>query len=78
MSAKDLADLNNLNARTSLQRGQSLQIPKTITEYTVKRGDTLIGLASKFGMAITELADLNDLKQNAQLRIGDVIKVPNL
>jgi hypothetical protein len=29
-------------------------------------------------MAITELADLNDLKQNAQLRIGDVIKVPNL
>ncbi len=78
MSAKDLADINNLNARTSLQRGQSLQIPKTITEYTVKRGDTLIGLASKFGMAITELADLNDLKQNAQLRIGDVIKVPNL
>ncbi len=78
MSAKDLADLNNLNARASLQRGQSLQIPKTITEYTVKRGDTLIGLASKFGMAITELADLNDLKQNAQLRIGDVIKVPNL
>ncbi|RKG33366.1 LysM peptidoglycan-binding domain-containing protein [Acinetobacter guerrae] len=78
MSAKDLADLNNLNARASLQRGQSLQIPKTITEYTVKRGDTLIGLASKFGMAIAELADLNDLKQNAQLRIGDVIKVPNL
>ncbi|HCK31601.1 MAG TPA: hypothetical protein DHW29_16475 [Acinetobacter ursingii] len=37
-----------------------------------------MGLASKFGMAITELADLNDLKQNAQLRIGDVIKVPNL
>ncbi|MBJ9985788.1 LysM peptidoglycan-binding domain-containing protein [Acinetobacter sp. S40] len=78
MTAKDLADLNNLNARASLQRGQSLKIPKTITEYTVKRGDTLIGLASKFGMAIAELADLNDLKQNAQLRIGDVIKVPNL
>ncbi|WP_130803070.1 lytic transglycosylase [Acinetobacter ihumii] len=78
ISSKELADLNKLNARASLQRGQSLQVPKTITEYTVKRGDTLIGVASKFGMAIAELADLNDLKQNAQLRIGDVIKVPNL
>jgi LysM repeat protein len=33
--------------------------------------------SSKYGMAITELAEMNDFKQNAQLRIGDVIKVPN-
>ena len=70
--------MNDLSARASLQRGQTLQVPKTITEYKVKRGDTLIGLASKYGMALAELADLNDLRPSSSLRIGDVIKVPNL
>ncbi|MFX4307953.1 LysM peptidoglycan-binding domain-containing protein [Acinetobacter soli] len=78
ISSKELADLNDLSARASLQRGQTLQVPKTITEYKVKRGDTLIGLASKYGMALAELADLNDLRPSSSLRIGDVIKVPNL
>ncbi|MEG2443233.1 MAG: LysM peptidoglycan-binding domain-containing protein, partial [Acinetobacter sp.] len=46
-------------------------------QYTVKRGDTLIGLASRYGMDTSQLAELNDIKPNTQLRIGDVIKVPN-
>ena len=49
-----------------------------MTEYKVKRGDTLIGLASKYGMEINALAEMNDLTPKTQLRIGDVIKVPNL
>ncbi|WP_313484478.1 LysM peptidoglycan-binding domain-containing protein, partial [Acinetobacter variabilis] len=56
---------------------QTLQLPKLVTEYKVKRGDTLIGLASRYGMATNELAEMNELKPNTQLRIGDVIKVPN-
>ncbi|CAG68020.1 MULTISPECIES: LysM peptidoglycan-binding domain-containing protein [Acinetobacter] len=78
LSSKELADLNDLSARASLQRGQTIQIPKTVTEYKIKRGDTLNGLASKYGMALAELADLNGLKPSTSLRIGDVIKVPNL
>ncbi|WP_291373322.1 LysM peptidoglycan-binding domain-containing protein [Acinetobacter sp. UBA6720] len=77
MSVSELAALNNLSARAGLQVGQSIQIPKLITQYTVKRGDTLIGLASRYGMDTSQLAELNDIKPNTQLRIGDVIKVPN-
>ncbi|WP_110975307.1 LysM peptidoglycan-binding domain-containing protein [Acinetobacter sp. WCHAc060042] len=77
MSVSELATLNNLSARSGLQVGQSIQIPKLITQYTVKRGDTLIGLASRYGMDTSQLAELNDIKPNTQLRIGDVIKVPN-
>jgi len=73
----ELASLNNLSARAGLQVGQTIQIPKLITQYTVKRGDTLIGLASRYGMDTSQLAELNDIKPNTQLRIGDVIKVPN-
>ena len=78
MSGRELAELNDLKANTSLQRGQSISIPKMVTEYKVKRGDTLIGLASKYGMEINALAEMNDLTPKTQLRIGDVIKVPNL
>ncbi|MDN5445011.1 MAG: LysM peptidoglycan-binding domain-containing protein, partial [Pseudomonadales bacterium] len=77
MSVSELAALNNLSARAGLQVGQTIQIPKLITQYTVKRGDTLIGLASRYGMDTSQLAELNDIKPNTQLRIGDVIKVPN-
>lgn len=78
MSVKDLADLNNLAAKTSLRRGQSIKIPKMVTDYKVKRGDTLIGLASKYDMEPSELANLNNMKPSTQLRIGTTIKVPNL
>lgn len=77
MSVSELASLNNLSPRAGLQVGQTIQIPKLITQYTVKRGDTLIGLASRYGMDTAQLAELNDIKPNTQLRIGDVIKVPN-
>lgn len=77
MSVPELAALNNLSARAGLQVGQTIQIPKLISQYTVKRGDTLIGLASRYGMDTSQLAELNDIKPNTQLRIGDVIKVRN-
>ncbi|MGE8538745.1 MAG: LysM peptidoglycan-binding domain-containing protein, partial [Acinetobacter sp.] len=77
MSVTELAELNNLSPRAGLRVGQTLQIPKLVTDYKVKRGDTLIGLASRYGMNSNQLAEMNDLKPNTQLRIGDVIKVPN-
>ena len=75
MSGRELADLNGVRPNTGLQLGQSIVIPKLVTEYKVKRGDTLIGLASKFGLDTITLAELNDFKPSTQLRIGDVIKV---
>ena len=78
LSGRELAELNNLKANAGLQRGQSIVIPKTISEYKVKRGDTLIGLASKYGLETSALAEMNNLPPSTQLRIGTVIKVPNL
>ena len=78
LSVQELAELNDLNPRAGLQRGQSLRIPKTISEYKVKSGDSLIRLASKYGIGTSELAEMNDMKSNVQLQIGTVIKVPNL
>lgn len=77
VSVQALADLNNISARTSLQRGQTILLPKTTTKYTVKSGDSLIRLASKYGIETQALAEMNNMQPNASLRIGEVITVPN-
>ncbi len=78
LSVQELADLNDLKSRAGLQRGQTIRIPKTVSEYKVKSGDSLIRIASKYGIETNTLAEMNDLKPTASLRIGSVIKVPNL
>jgi LysM repeat protein len=44
--------------------------------YKVKRGDTLIGIAARFGTTVKALVDLNDIKDRSRIAIGAVLKVP--
>ena len=73
--------LNNLTSNT-LSIGQTLKIPSnsdsavTTNTYTVKSGDTLYGIAQKFGTTVDELKTLNNLSSNT-LSIGETLKVPN-
>ena len=78
ISSKDLADVNGLTAKSNLQRGQSILVPKTIKDYRIQSGDSLIRLANRYGLETNQLAEMNDMKPNASLKIGDTIKVPNL
>ena len=43
--------------------------------YTVKAGDTLYGISNQFGVSVTELASLNNIK-GSLLQIGQVLKIP--
>ena len=45
--------------------------------YTVKAGDGLIALARRYGISTQELAKMNNLEPTADLRIGQVLTVPN-
>ena len=51
------------------------QAPSTATSYTVKSGDTLSGIASRFGTTATRIRNLNDLNSDV-IRIGQVLKLP--
>jgi LysM repeat protein len=46
------------------------------TSYKVKGGDTLSGIAAKFGTTVKVLADLNGIKDPSKLHVGQVIKLP--
>lgn len=45
--------------------------------YTVAPGDTLWGLADRFGTTVEELASLNGVQDPQFLRIGQVLRVPD-
>lgn len=44
--------------------------------YKVKGGDTLSGIAARFGTTVKVLADLNGIKDPSKLHVGQVIKLP--
>lgn len=79
VSVDDIKTLNYLTSNT-LSIGQRLQIPlKEVTSsnfiYTVKRGDTLYGIASSFGLNVIDLINLNNLG-STNLFIGQELLIP--
>jgi len=54
-------------------------VPTTITtttSYTVARGDTLIGIAAKYGATVAAIQSANGMKGSTLIRIGQVLSVP--
>ena len=45
------------------------------TTYTVKKGDTLVGIANKYKTTAAKIRALNGMKSNT-LKIGQVLKIP--
>lgn len=50
-------------------------LPSARTTYRVKKGDTLLGIASHFGTSAAKIRQLNGLTTNI-LKIGQVLKIP--
>ncbi|MFV5360979.1 LysM peptidoglycan-binding domain-containing protein [Acinetobacter oleivorans] len=44
--------------------------------YKIQRGDTLSSIATKSKISLAELAELNNLKANSHVQLGQTIKVP--
>lgn len=79
LTVDEIKRLNNLKSDT-LSIGQKLILSSTSqaleTTYTVVKGDTLYGIANKFGVTVDAIKTLNDLVSNT-LSIGQVLKIPS-
>jgi len=50
--------------------------PSAAKTYTVKSGDTLTGIASRFGTTSKILMDLNSITNSNLIKIGQILKLP--
>jgi LysM repeat protein len=50
--------------------------PSAVKTYTVKSGDTLTGIASRFGTTSKILMDLNSITNANLIKIGQILKLP--
>jgi len=77
-----LKELNNLISNT-LTIGQELvlpqkeiiEIPSTIINYTVKKGDSLYSIAKRYNTKVDTIKELNDLIGD-NLAVGQMLKIP--
>lgn len=52
-------------------------IVKAQDGYKVKKGDTLSGIAKKYGISYKQLGDYNNIKDYDKIYIGQELKIPN-
>ena len=75
-----ILEKNNISDASKIKTGQKLIIPQPNDEktgtYTVQKGDSLFGLAKKFGINFSELLRLNNLTQESVIKIGNTLKIP--
>ncbi len=72
-----LKQVNKLNSDGTIKAGQTIKVPvqKNIMVYTVKKGDSLSKLASKFNVSLETLISENKLKTHV-LMAEQKIKIP--
>jgi LysM repeat protein len=49
---------------------------EAVTEYRVRSGDTLIGIANRFGVSVANLQSLNGITNPNSLQVGMVLRLP--
>lgn len=67
-----VAEMANRTATTVVKPVEQVQAQST---YTVKSGDTLSGIAQKFGTTYQYLAQINNIANPNLIRVGQVLKV---
>ncbi|MHA3890886.1 LysM peptidoglycan-binding domain-containing protein [Acinetobacter sp. GXMZU3951] len=78
ISLSDLAELNQISSNSGVYVGQTIKVPagSTVPEtYVVQSGDSLSAIASKYNLSQDNLANLNGLGRNANVRIGQRLKL---
>lgn len=89
ISVGELCSANNISTSSVIKTGQNLKIPtKNLSEkstnekiektdtYIVKKGDTLYGIAKRFGVSVETLTIMNKMSGSNTIKVGQCLIVP--
>ena len=86
VTTSSIRQANRMEARDRLQIGQTLIIPQAGGTkpsrdggfwYTVRRGDTILRIATKFGVTIAQVLAFNSLDDPDEIHVGQKIRIPS-
>ena len=82
VSLDALLGANGLSRRSNIYPGDELLIPgggassRAVTEYTIRRGDTLGRIAERHGISLRSLLQANGLSSRSVIHPGDQVLIP--
>ena len=81
-SVDELVRLNNISDPNKISINQELIVPEipeesTLNKYTIKSGDTLGKLATKYNTSVNQLAALNNIKDVNKISIDQELILPD-
>lgn len=62
------------SALEALKKLSPIEFP---VKYTVQSGDSLWSISRKYGVSIASICEINNIKENAILRIGKILYIPS-
>lgn len=88
-STETVLAMNSLSSSKEVRAGDMIYLPVRARElsallshgrdrdvfYAVRQGDTLYSIARKNGVSVDDLRDLNDLRRDAKLKVGQKLRV---
>lgn len=88
VTQRELRAWNKLDAKGRIRAGQRLRVAPpgakaasgtsaaSVRTHRVRWGDTLSGLAKRYGVSVSELRRANGLSERATLRAGESLRIP--
>ncbi len=82
VSQRELKTWNKLDAKGGIRAGQRLRVAPPGTQsasartHVVRWGDTLSGIARRYGVSVSELRRVNGMSERETLRAGESLRIP--
>lgn len=86
VTTSEIRQANRMGAHDKLAVGESLVIPEAEKVssnrtgafwYTVRKGDTVLRIATKFGLSIAQVLSFNALDNPNRIHVGQKIRIPS-
>ena len=79
-TVSELTRLNGISDPDRIYAGNTLKVPESgasYQTYTIRSGDTLNGIAARYGTTVSELAKLNGISDPDRIYAGNTIRIPS-
>lgn len=86
VTTSEIRQANRMGAHEKLAVGESLVIPEAAKVssnrtgafwYTVRKGDTVLRIATKFGLSIAQVLSFNAIDNPNRIHVGQKIRIPS-